>query len=625
MKLKSKFFVSLLSALMLAAGSVSARVVKNPLIECANTTALDITQVELTDTATVLHVDAYFTPHYWIRIDSKTYLRAGGEKYALTGAQGITPDSLFWMPASGEASFVLSFRPLPEHTSSFDFIESDCDDCFKLFGVDLTGKKTYERAEEIPAVLDVDGNIPLPEPIFEIGETTVEVRFLHHRREMGKEANLYVYAISGRQQEYTASIHPETGTAVFKFMQYGPAVMFVPDTGDLLLTAPGEHAVVYVDCRLTGWRIVDRRKGTTLPPLRDFHAEGVYADVNNLTADGTNKPTYSMNLYSGQFADYKMSAAAYTEHVINTYKTLSDSIATSNQSPFIKAWMQLWVKEEAVAAMVGGDFFREHNYRYQHRDFDYKKPVEGIEPMKPESLAELGKLFDINDPHLLMGAQASTYLGAILGMDESWMEAAGIRTGLIPSLWKFAGLVEKTQAGTLTETDLKVFGADDKPFYAEALRAMQQESVAKLEAVKDKAHIEPTPDVPVEELFDAMIAPYKGKVVFVDFWNTWCGPCRMAIKATEPLKDTELKSEDLVWLYIANETSPLIQYKTMIPDIKGKHFRLNDRQWNYLCEKFRIDGIPSYVLVEKDGSYALRNDLRNHDLLLKVLKEKTAR
>lgn len=76
---------------------------------------------------------------------------------------------------------------------------------------------------------------------------------------------------------------------------------------------------------------------------------------------------------------------------------------------------------------------------------------------------------------------------------------------------------------------------------------------------------------------------------------------------------------------LANETSPLIQYKTMIPDIKGKHFRLNDRQWAYLCEKFRIDGIPSYVLVEKDGSYALRNDLRDHDLLLKVLKEKTAR
>ena len=128
--------------------------------------------------------------------------------------------------------------------------------------------------------------------------------------------------------------------------------------------------------------------------------------------------------------------------------------------------------------------------------------------------------------------------------------------------------------------------------------------------------------MPVEKLFDAIIAPYKGKVVLVDFWNTWCGPCRAAIKAIEPLKDTELKSDDLVWIYIANETSPLVKYKTMIPDIKGKHFRLNDKQWEYLCAKFKIDGIPSYVLVDKDGSYQLRNDMRDHNLLVRMLKEK---
>ena len=57
----------------------------------------------------------------------------------LQGSEGILPDSLFWMPDSGEASFVLKFGPLPRGTKSFDFIESDCDDCFKLYGVDLNG------------------------------------------------------------------------------------------------------------------------------------------------------------------------------------------------------------------------------------------------------------------------------------------------------------------------------------------------------------------------------------------------------------------------------------------------------------------------------------------------------
>ena len=109
MKFNCTFVASALSALMLAACSTGPKVVENPLIESSNSMTLDVSKVELTDTATVLHVDAYFRPHNWIRIDSKTYLRAGGEKYALTSAQGITPDSLFWMPESGEASFVLSF------------------------------------------------------------------------------------------------------------------------------------------------------------------------------------------------------------------------------------------------------------------------------------------------------------------------------------------------------------------------------------------------------------------------------------------------------------------------------------------------------------------------------------
>ena len=272
------YFGAFLLPLAFAACQSGPRTVENPLVETSNTMTLDIVKVELTDTATILQVDAYFQPRYWIRIDSKTYLQADGKKYALTAAQGITPDSLFWMPDSGEASFQLTFQPLPLGTKKFDFIEADCEDCFKLYGIDLTGKATYDTPEGIPAeALVMDGNASVPEPIFKSGETTVDVHLLYYRPELVKELNLYVNTLWGSQEENTASIDPETGTATFRFKQYGPAqgLMAIGRLGgSTLWLAPGEHVELYYDMRATGHWIVARRENGVLPPFRPLYVTG---------------------------------------------------------------------------------------------------------------------------------------------------------------------------------------------------------------------------------------------------------------------------------------------------------------------------------------------------------------
>lgn len=96
---------------------------------------------------------------------------------------------------------------------------------------------------------------------------------------------------------------------------------------------------------------------------------------------------------------------------------------------------------------------------------------------------------------------------------------------------------------------------------------------------------------------------------------------RAAIKYNEPLKHGDLKNDSLVWIYIANESSPFSTYMNMISGIKGLHYRLNNKQWNYITDKFGIDGIPSYVLVDKSGHYSLRNDLRSGNQLRQTLQK----
>jgi thiol-disulfide isomerase/thioredoxin len=133
-------------------------------------------------------------------------------------------------------------------------------------------------------------------------------------------------------------------------------------------------------------------------------------------------------------------------------------------------------------------------------------------------------------------------------------------------------------------------------------KAKEDEIAQKLEANKNKTgfHVNETPKTEGDKLFDKIIQKYKGKVIFVDFWATWCGPCREGIEKMKPLKE-EIKNKDVVFLYITDESSPVETWELMIPDIKGEHYRLKRDEWNYIKSKFKINGIPHYALVNKTG------------------------
>lgn len=111
------------------------------------------------------------------------------------------------------------------------------------------------------------------------------------------------------------------------------------------------------------------------------------------------------------------------------------------------------------------------------------------------------------------------------------------------------------------------------------------------------------PDTYAGRLFKEIIAPYKGKLVFIDFWATTCGPCVGGIQQMKPIREQYKDSSDFVFVFITSEDeSPKTDYEKFISEqgmVHSKYMNIDD--YRYLRELFRINGIPRYALISADG------------------------
>ena len=127
-----------------------------------------------------------------------------------------------------------------------------------------------------------------------------------------------------------------------------------------------------------------------------------------------------------------------------------------------------------------------------------------------------------------------------------------------------------------------------------------------------------------ENVLESIIAKHVGQVLFIDFWETWCSPCRSGIAEMASLKE-ELKDSNIVFVCIANESSPKATWDLLTKGIRGEHYRLNQADYLKLHQQYSIKWIPRYMLVNKAGKivnpdvgHKSNDELR--DILLGLLK-----
>ena len=142
---------------------------------------------------------------------------------------------------------------------------------------------------------------------------------------------------------------------------------------------------------------------------------------------------------------------------------------------------------------------------------------------------------------------------------------------------------------------------------------------------EDQRGVYELPDTYEAKIFKDLIAPFKGKILIVDFWATTCGPCVYAIKQDKTLREQYKDSPDIDFIFITSEElSPLGAYNNFVKEQELTNtYRINADQYRYLRQLFRFNGIPRYVLVDKEGKILDDNyDCSNLDTKLEELTKK---
>jgi peroxiredoxin len=99
------------------------------------------------------------------------------------------------------------------------------------------------------------------------------------------------------------------------------------------------------------------------------------------------------------------------------------------------------------------------------------------------------------------------------------------------------------------------------------------------------------------------LSDYKGKVVYMDVWATWCMPCMAEMGKSKKIKDHFKDNKDVVFLYISIDKDES-RWKDVVKkkDIKGVHLISKDGQEAGILEKYQVPSIPRYVLIDKNGN-----------------------
>ncbi|WP_169719503.1 TlpA family protein disulfide reductase [Olivibacter sitiensis] len=107
--------------------------------------------------------------------------------------------------------------------------------------------------------------------------------------------------------------------------------------------------------------------------------------------------------------------------------------------------------------------------------------------------------------------------------------------------------------------------------------------------------------VPTNEMLQFLAKQYPDKVLYVDVYATWCGPCLEEMKHA-PAIHKLFAQDDVVFVNLCLQSSEA-NWEKLVQErqLQGEHYFLNADNSKLLMGNYNIGGFPTYMLIDKNG------------------------
>ncbi len=121
------------------------------------------------------------------------------------------------------------------------------------------------------------------------------------------------------------------------------------------------------------------------------------------------------------------------------------------------------------------------------------------------------------------------------------------------------------------------------------------------------------------------LSSLRGKIVVLDFWATWCGPCRASFPVAQELINRYKEDKEVVFLFI--DTWEITDFITMkknaIEFVKKNNYSFNvlldDK--STVVESYKVEGIPETFIIDKKGQIVFMGTTSNLALEIEAARK----